>query len=181
MRKNIILVLVIGLSFGACNNPLEKEIGEVEALLLSVKDSESFLFSVDTSKVFAVKRQMERDLAEFNGINDTLTKEEAFKVDDIFASKKKIFRLESNYPNLISQIEYSKQQLNNLKQDLENKAMKKEDFKLHFAEEQAAVKELDANINKSIQGLEVGLQKFELDRKELLEIIKKRKQKAANE
>ncbi len=43
-----------------------------------------------------------------------------------------------------------------------------------------AVIELNSQINKSINGLEIVLQKLELDRSELLEILEKRKMKAAN-
>ena len=179
MKKYVLLFLIIGLAFNACKNPNEKEIADVKALIVSVEDSEKFLFAVDTSKVFSFKRQMEKDLMNFNSIQDTLTKEEAFKVGDIFASKKRLFRLESNYPELIREIEFSKKQLNNLKQDLENQVMKKEDFKLNFATEKAAVKDLEGKINKSIQNIEVDLQKYELDREELLELIEKRKQRAA--
>ena len=179
MGKYIVFILCIAISFNACNNPYEKEIGEVEGLLLKVKDAEEALFSVDTSKVFTAKRQMEKDLAEFNKIQDTLTKEEAFRMADIFGSKKKLFRLKTNYPNFIGQLELSKMQLTNMKQDLENGIMKKEDFKLHFATEQAVVMQLGSQINKSVNGLDIALQKLELDRSDFLDFVEKRKLKAA--
>lgn len=180
MKKYITLTLVIGLSFNACNNPFEKEIREVEGLLTIVKNTEDSLFSVDTSKVFAAKRQMERDLVIFNSVIDTMSKEEAFKMADIFGNKKKLYRLTSNYPDFVNQIEFSKNQLNNFKTDLENGLISKEEFQNHYNSEQASVMELNSQISKSIAGLEVVLQKLELDRPGLLEILEKRRMKAVN-
>lgn len=181
MKKYIALILVVGLTFTACENLLQQEINEVDALLLIVKETENSLLLVDTSRVFEVKRKMVKDLAELDNFNDTLTREEAFRLGDIFASKNKIFRLKGKYGKLINQIEFSRKQLNNLKQDLENKVMKKEDFKLHYDVELTAVKELEMTLKKSIQGLEGGMQKYELDRKELFEIIEGEKHKFTNE
>ncbi len=175
MKKYILLIFVIGLGFNACNNPYEKEIGEVEGLLVIVNDTEKSLLSVDTSRVFAAKRQMEKDLAEFNRTSDTLNRKEAFKVADIFGNKKKLYRLTSNYHDFMNQIKFSKNQLNNLKRDLKNGLITKEEFKNHQIMEQTAVMKLSTEINKAVDGLELALQKLELDRPELLKILEQRR------
>jgi len=177
MKKYILIFLVLGLSFSSCKNAFEKEIGEVESLLSIVNDTEKSLLSVDTARVFSAKRQMEKDLAEINKTKDTLTKEEAFKIDELFASKKGIYRLTENYSNFIGQINFSKSQLTNLKQDLENGLMTKEAFTENIAKEQTYVLELNKEINKGVDGLEVNLEKLRLFRPEIEELIEQLKQK----
>ncbi|MBL4592250.1 MAG: hypothetical protein JKX68_00365 [Flavobacteriales bacterium] len=180
MKKYILFIIITGLSFSACNNPNQKEIGEVEALLAIIEETEKSLLSIDTSAVFMAKRQMDKDMAEISMINDTLTREEAFKLDDIFGSKKRLQSIMMNYPGLIRQIEFSKTQLNNLKQDLENGLVKKEAFKAHYALEQAEVMTLNVQVNKTIGGLDFALEKLKSDRPLLLELIENKKLKAAD-
>lgn len=180
MKKYILGTLIVGLSFNACNNPNEKEIGEVEALITKVNVVEKELLSLDTAKIFSTKRQLEKDLAIFHAVTDTLNKADAFKAADIFGSKKKFYRLTARYPKFIAQIETSKKQLDNLKQDLENGLIKKENYVAYYTEEQVALKELDFQINKLITGIDVVVDKYETDRSELLSLIEEIKQKAAS-
>lgn len=179
MSKYILGILFIALSFGACNNPNEKEINEVDALIAKATEIENSLLSLDTSKVFGTKRQLEKDIAIFTKIGDTLTKEEAFKISDIFGSKKKFYRLTTRFPKFINQIETSKKQLNDLKQDLENSLIKKENYAVYYSDEQIALKDLDIQINKLVIGIDVVIEKYETDRPELLKIMEELKQKSA--
>jgi hypothetical protein len=178
MKKYILFTLIIGLAFTACKNAYEKELGEVDSLLEIVNDSEQSLLTVDTSRVFSAKRQMEVDLAELHEVKDTLTKEEAFQLDKIFSSKKRIFRLTKNYSNFLEQINFSKTQLTNLKQDLENDFVSKDDFVIHIQNEKTYVLGLNKQINKAVNGLDVELEKLKLYRSEFEEIVEKRKHKA---
>jgi hypothetical protein len=179
MSKYILGILLIALSFGACNNPNEKEIEEVNALIAKATETEKSLLSLDTSKVFGTKRQFEQDLGEFTKIGDTLTKDDAFKISDIFGSKKKFYRLTAGYPQFVNQIETSKKQLNALKQDLENGLIKKENYATFYSDEKAALKNLDVQINKLVSGIDVVVEKYETDRPELLKLINELKLKSA--
>jgi len=179
MNKFVLGILFIALTIGACNNPNKKEIEEVGALIEKANETEKVLLSLDTSKVFGTKRLLEKDLAEFTKIGDTLTKEEAFEAADYFGSKKKFFRLSTRYPKFISDIEKSKIQLNNLKQDLENNLIKKENYSTYYADEHTALKDLDLQINKLVTGIDVVVDKYETDRPKLLELMETLKQKAA--
>ncbi|PCJ24253.1 MAG: hypothetical protein COA97_10185 [Flavobacteriales bacterium] len=171
MKKYILFIIISGLVFSACNNPNEKEIGEVEGLIRIVEEAEKSLLAIDTSVVFTSKRQMDEDISAINRVYDTINREIAFRLDDIFRSRKMLRRMVSNYPGLIRKINFSKNQLNKLKQDLENNLIKKEDFKKHFIMEQAEVMTLSAQINKTIGGLDFALEKLKSDRPELLKIL----------
>jgi len=175
MKRYILFILITGLVLNACNNPYEKELQEVNSLIALVDETEKSLLSIDTSSVFAAKAQMEKDLSEFNMLVDTMNKEEAFKVGDIFGNKKKLYRLTENYPNFVRQIEFTKTQLENLKQDLENGLIKKEEFSGYYEIEQSALMNLNHEIDKSINGIETAIGKFEIDRPDLLKMIEQKK------
>ncbi len=179
MNKFVLGILFVALSVSACNNPNEKEIKEVEALIVKVNETEKTILSLDTGKVFGTKRQLEKDLADLTKISDTLTKEDAFEVADYFGSKKKFFRLSARYPQFVADLETSQKQLNNLKQDLENDLVKKEDYSTYYADEHAALQDLEHQVNKLVTGIDVVVDKYETDRPKLLKLIEKLKQKAA--
>lgn len=181
MKNYILVFLLVGLSFAACNNPYEKEIGEVDALLSIVDETEQILLSVDTARVFAAKRQLEQDFEEFTKYADTLEKKEAFKIADIFAGKRNLNHLARDYAIFSQQLDISRKQLENLKQDLKNDLIKKENYKTYYVSEQKAIMELNHKIKASVDGIETIIGKYELDRPELLKIIEQKKQKAANE
>ena len=87
MKKYILVIIVVGLGVISCSNPNEKEIGEVNALISIVEETEKSLLSVDTSVVFDAKRQMDKDIAMLNQYIDTVNREEAFRLDDILGNK----------------------------------------------------------------------------------------------
>ena len=178
MKKYILGTLFVALLIGACTNPNKKEINEVDALLVSVIEVEQSLLSIDTAKVFGTKRQLEKDLAAFNKIGDTLSREDAFEIADYFGSKKKLYRLTAGYSALVNQIRISKEQLNNLKQDLENGLIDKEDYATYYSEEQSILKALMLKINKLTTGIDRVVEKYEADRPKLLLLIEDLKQKA---
>ncbi|PCI95048.1 MAG: hypothetical protein COB15_12600 [Flavobacteriales bacterium] len=180
MKKYILLIIVIGLGVISCSNPNEKEIGEVNALISIVEETEKSLLSVDTSVVFDAKRQMDKDIAMLNQYIDTVNREEAFRLDDVLGNKKKIHNLMKNYPEFIKQINFSKNQLTNLKQDLENDLMNKKDFKTHYAMEQEQLMVLNNQINKVVGNIDLAIEKLKSDRPELLEIIERRKLRASD-
>jgi len=179
MKNYIIILLTIGLVFNACKNSFEKEIGEVDGLINIITETENILLSIDTSRAFTASRQIKSDLEQLNAAKDTLTKEEAFRLDDYYSGKKKLYRLASDYASYNSQINFSKTQLANLKQDLTNGKITKEDFSNYYESEHAVVFDLNSQINKAVNGLEETLEKLRIDREEILNIIEQHKQKAA--
>ncbi len=178
MKKYILILIVIGFGIVSCESPNKKEITEVESLLKRALESEKSLLSLDTARVFATNRMMKEDFASLNKFTDTLKKEEAFRIADIFGSKKKFVRLNSNYSNFLSQLEITKTQLNNLKRDLENDLIKKEQYLEYYNSENNVLIDLISKVNKYSNGIETAIGKYELERPELLEILNKRKLRA---
>tara|TARA_B100000809_G_scaffold265864_1_gene326131 strand:- start:1680 stop:2228 length:549 start_codon:yes stop_codon:yes gene_type:complete len=179
MKNIVILFIVVSSLLGCGTSNFSKEIIEVDALLSLVDETEKMLLSIDTSRVFATKKRMEIDYKEFTQYSDTLSREEAFRFDDIFGSKKKIFRTAKSYEAFINEIDNSKIQLNNLKTDLENGLVKKEQYLSYYESEKKAYEGLIHQINKAIGNFDVAISKYELERPELLELIEKRRIRAA--
>lgn len=178
--KNILIVISLIISATACTSPHKKEIEEVDALLSIAIETEKALLSVDTAKVFAIKKIMKEDYKILNQFSDTLNKEEAFRIADIVGNKKKFFRLSSNYIDYVHQIELSKNQLINLKKDLQNETLQIDQFAGYFETEEAVLMKLTQKIHKSVDGIDKAIGKYELERPKLLEIFEKRKQKEIN-
>lgn len=180
--KNYILILIVTITFvfTACKNEMEKEVGEVEGLISMVNEIEKTVLSIDTTKAFQVKRQISKDLALIESLGDTLDREQAFMLDDYYFGKKRLFRFYNNYKDFITQIDYSKEQLNNLKQDLNNGLVTKEKFKEYYLAEQASVMSLNGKVNKSVGGIEESIQKMELQRPDVLALFEELKQKKVN-
>ena len=178
MKNYTVLFLAIILTFTACKNGYEKEVGEVDSLMSIVSETEKSLFSVDTSRAYSAKRQIEADLKFIATMGDTLDKETAFRLDEYYSGKKKLYRFSENYDDFIRQLNFSKDQLTNLKQDLNNGKIKKDDFNKYYQTEQSSIMELNSKIHKSIDGIEVAIQKMEIDRDDILEIFEGLKQSA---
>jgi hypothetical protein len=114
---------------------------QVDKLLSLVKEAEKEILTIDTSLVFSTKRQMVKDFKTYTQFTDTVSKEEAFRIDEIFGSKKKFIRITKKYNSFIVKIKHSKEQLNHLKTDLENELMSKEDFLTYYESEKTAFNE----------------------------------------
>jgi len=176
MKKYILLILlIIGIGFNSCKNAYEKEIGEIEGLVSIINEAEKNLLSLDTAKVFAAKRQMQKDLRLIENSHDTLTKDESFRLDDLFSCKKRLYRLTGNYSKYVGQINFSKKQLADIKQDMENGLMSIEEFKKNLSIERNFVIDLNMQINKEVNGLDVQIEKLKLFRPEIEEIINRNK------
>lgn len=177
MKKYLFFILIISIAFSACKNAMEKELGEVDALISMVDEIEKSVLSIDTTRAFAAKRKVSMDLAMIESLGDTLDKATAFRLDEYYSGKKRLYRFSTNYKDFIKQISYAKDQLNNLKQDINNGLVEKDKFQGYYNVEQASVMDLSSKVNKSVSGIENAIQKMELERDEILLIFEELKQK----
>ena len=177
--KNFLILLIVGSVFMSCGNTNQKEMDQVEQLLTLVKDTEKELLAIDTSKVFAMKRQIVLDFKAYTQFSDTISKEEAFRVDELFGNKKKFIKITKNYKTFIKEILHAKDQLSQLTTDLENELVSKEDYLTYYESEKAAVNDLLLKVKKSIGNFDASMGKYELERPELLKLIENRRQRSA--
>ena len=90
---------------------------------------------------------IKEDLNRIRTNNDTLVKEAAFKVAKYMGETEILYNLTKNYSKYDTEIKDLKKQLNNLKQDLDNKLISKEDFVKYYQAEQQAVLSINNQIN----------------------------------
>ena len=176
--NNFLIILITGFIFMGCANANQKEIEQIDELLNLVTEVENELLAIDTSKVFAMKQQIVIDFKEYTQFTDTISKDEALRVDEIFGTKKKFIKISKNYTTFIKNAKHAKDQLNRLKTDLEKKLVSKEDYITYYQSEKIAVSDLKLRVSKSTSNFAVAISKYELERPELLELIEKRRQRS---
>ncbi|MCB0402159.1 MAG: hypothetical protein KDD41_08750 [Flavobacteriales bacterium] len=179
MKTNTIIILIVSLGLFACGNKFEKEIGEVDGLISMADEVEKSILSVDTSRAFSVKRQMEKDLKMLDQFSDTIDKSTAIKLGEYYSGKKRVFAFYNNYLQFVSKINYTKDQLRNMKQDLENGVMPEDKFEDYYKTEQVYLMELSSQVNHSLEGLDQTITYFETSKNEIETILESLRQKEA--
>jgi endonuclease IV len=177
--KNILILVITGAIFMGCGNTSQKEMEQVDALLTLVKETEKELLAIDTSMVFAMKQQIVLDFKTYSQFSDTVSKEEALRVDEIFGNKKKFTKITKNYHVFINDVNHAKEQLSQLKTDLENELVSKDDYQTYYESEKAAVNHILLQVKKSTSNFDIAIGKYELERPELLKLIENRRQRSA--
>ena len=176
MKRFIPLSIGLLLIF-SCNNTNKKEIDEIDELLEIINKTENKLLALDTAKIFESKRQIVLDFKNYTQFTDTIKKEEALRIDDIFGTKKKFIRIHKYYTSILENLNYSKLQLNALKTDLNNELLSKEVFLDYLNSEKNALDELLTKFNKSTTNFEEAIAKYKIDRTEVLQLIENRRKR----
>lgn len=163
MKQFIFFTMMITF-LASCGGAFEKEIGEVEGLNKIVLETEKTVLSFDTADIFSVKRQLTNDIQIFEGVRDTLDRQTAFALNDYYLGKKRLYKFVNNYDNFLKEIEFSKTQLENLKEDLNNSKITKEQFMEYYQLEQTEVMKLSSEVNEAVSGLEGTVEKMKDNR-----------------
>jgi len=171
MKKYLYVIIGCIFILQSCRNVNQKEIGEVDALLKIMADAEELLQAVDTSDLYSITTFVKADLKRLREYKDTLTKEAAFKVDDYIGRKKTLYALATNYSRYEFELKEERKQLNNLKQDLENNLIKKEDFVTYYESEQRAVLHINDQISIATEGMAERIKKMIDGREEFLKVL----------
>ena len=151
---------------------------QVDQLLVIVEETETKILALDTAKIFATKRQMVLDFKNYTQFTDTIQKEEAFRIDDIFGTKKKFIRIQKNYSSIIKNINYSKLQLEALKADLKNEVVSKDLFSTYLTSEKTSLDAVLIKFNKSTTNFDEAIAKYNFDREEVMELIENRRKRS---
>ena len=170
--KYISLTLIVIIFFG-CKEAYEKENSEIDSLNQLVNNTEEVLLSIDTAKVFSVVRDVKKELWNFGNRFDTLDRETTFKVADYYGNKKSLYFIYDNYPKFIYEIEVTRKQLDNLKDDLNNGIIPKEKFVDYYKNEQEIIVTLNDKINTAVNGIDISVDKLLKGKAEIMEMLSK--------
>lgn len=143
MIKNTFLLfyIICGLLIASCTN---KEaalmISRVDSSYTTIKSSEVALLAIDTGEIKRMIRFNTESLDYIqNNFTDSATKEQAIFMSDIVAVKRSFNKLLRQYSDLLEDMIYAKAQLHDLKKDIENDLVTKEQFDSYFETEQKAI------------------------------------------
>ncbi len=167
--------VVLSLSIVSCSSPEEKKMDRVDSLYKVVEVLEDSIAKVSLAKVESMIEENQRLIDRVqNEYKDTIEKEEMFFFYDFKRYRKSITQLKQNIEFQTGQIAYTKTQLENLKEDINNGLIIDEHFKNYFSSEQEAVnrlKETSKSINQWYRG---SFKRYDELKKGVHEILEKK-------
>jgi hypothetical protein len=172
--KKILFSLFITAIFISCNsNKHQKEISTLDSLQKLLNEAEIQLASTDTAKVRTIKAEMQKNL-DYITLNykDTFSMSMAMMLSEYAFPKKKVYKnFVGNYSKLLKDIEYTRTQLNSLKQDLENNKIPDDKVQQYFITEQNAVLTISQTINQNVNTIQAYFLKFDTLHPKVLHIV----------
>jgi len=138
--------LIAGLFFAfflnsSCGTKYAREIANVDTLQVLISKSEADLKTVDTIKVANVYKKGQGNITLIQkNYKDTLTPEVAEFLSEYNSAIQALNTIRQQYPVLQKEIAFSKDQLKNIRHDLEYNILKEEQVKESYAKENDAVK-----------------------------------------
>lgn len=134
--------------FTSCVRKNQDELKRTDSLMNVLDSAENKFLASDSTRIQNVLDSMNHKTKLIQKFaSDTLDKEMTIFLSDYLRIQQ---ALEKYYPdrrNIIPQITLSKKQLDNMKHDLNNGAISKEEFEKYFPEEERAVTELSSYIS----------------------------------
>ena len=163
MKNLIIITFILPLSFLACKSGKHaKEIKTIDSLYVVIDTIEKNLNSADTIKV---KKAYEEYMKNISQIRDCFNDK---KGDTTWKSitpygyiKKPLQNFLNDYPILFEEIQYSREQLNDLKADIEGENIQKDTITEYTKNEILAVNRLKQIVNFSVDGVQKNLKLFD--------------------
>jgi predicted RNA-binding protein with EMAP domain len=131
----------------SCNfTSFKKEIKSCDSLIVILDSTEAIFAGIDSAKYIAIHHEVKERIQaienHYRAINDTMPKKQAFMLSDYRMVFKGVKRFNQHYQQHKAEIKYTKNQLTNLKTDLQNKAITKPLATRFLVEEARTVSEL---------------------------------------
>lgn len=114
--KALFIPLVLSVVF-SCKNNREEEVKKIDELIVLLEHTENKLKEIDSLSLFSVYTKMIIDLKDLHYFTDTLEKETFDKITNAYQHLSIFTAATQGFPILKSELNHSKKQLNNLKQD----------------------------------------------------------------
>jgi len=152
MRFIIPLILIVAL-FTSCKKQYKEQNKQIDELLEGLRQSNKTLTEVDTAIVFELADKVRSDLQLLHQNVDTLELEFAIIIADAYGERNKLFYFKDNYPLFIKELNVSNQQVNKLKQDLNNNLFSDEKFNKYYQQEKAIIINLNEKIAQVVKDL----------------------------
>ena len=110
----------------ACGTKFEEEIAVIDRLQASLDSAKIAVYKWDTGKVYKRITQIEYNVAYIANNKDTLSRDDAFLIDEYSNCRKYYMKMSMKFPAIYENIETLPMQLKNLKKDLSKNLIEKE-------------------------------------------------------
>ena len=166
----IFLGFVLFISCGRKNN--SDQLQKIDSLIVVLDELEKKIQTIDTAKIGEIYRVCNADLVFIQkNYKDTMDRELAIFLSDYHALKKSSTRLMESIVDQDYEIGYSKNQLKNLKLDLNNDLYNEDLFAEYFNSEQSAIEKMDETIQNTISWYQNAIQMFDTNSVKVKAII----------
>lgn len=142
MKKTVLLfAVVVGLCWSVgCKNEHADKIKRIDSLYAELEAIEDTMQTIRISEINALIDENDKLVNKVNEeYPDTMSKEAMFFFSDYKRYRKSLVQLRENYTFQLEQVGFSKTQLENLKEDVQNGLVVGEAFNNYFKSEQEAV------------------------------------------
>ncbi|NQY10128.1 MAG: hypothetical protein HRT71_11535 [Flavobacteriales bacterium] len=134
-------------SLGCGSITKQKELAQIDALISKVEMLDKSLVALNASNLESLKSDLEEKLKYIQTYTqDTLTKEEAIAISKFSKAHQLSTKTLNDYQNILSNLEYSYQQLKKLKDDSEKELIPSDSIGIFIAEEKAAIIALENGV-----------------------------------
>tara|TARA_R110001592_G_C13111160_1_gene744957 strand:- start:756 stop:1298 length:543 start_codon:yes stop_codon:yes gene_type:complete len=141
----LILILIIG----SCKQRNTAQNMQLDELLMELQNLNDTVSLLDTSVVLGESRIIKSNLKLIHEHADTINVETASIIAEVYEERNKIFFVEDNYKSFTNELTISTQQLNKLKQDLNNGLLTDESFNTYYEQEKSIILNLNQKISES--------------------------------
>lgn len=139
--------------FTSCKKQYKEQNKKIDSLLEELQQSNRTLTAVDTVTVFELADKVKSDLQLLHQMVDTLELESAEIIADAYGERNKLFYFKDNYSLFTKELNVSNQQVNKLKQDLNNDLLSDEKFNEYYQQEKAIIVNLNEKIAQVVKDL----------------------------
>ncbi len=165
MRHSIVfgIVIISILSiFNSCKSEkTEALLAEIEGMQLSVDSSQKVFQAMDTAKIFSYKKNSEAQIKYLETFFKDTIYENARYIDVYYGNYKLLRKITRGYPKLVKEIEFSKEQLYHLKNDVKNGFAADSNYQKYISGEKLAVKNIAETTSTLINWEEKGITRYE--------------------
>ena len=147
MKYAIPLILILIVS--SCKQKVTEQNIQLDELLMELQNLKDTALALDTSQVFSLSREIRKNLKFIHNSVDTINKETASIIAEIYQDRNIVFFVEDNYEILIEEIAISSEQIKKLKQDLNNGLLTDESFNIYYEQEKSIILNLNQKISES--------------------------------
>jgi hypothetical protein len=139
--RTIIFIFFSILFWASCNSSsTDQQLKKIDSLNTVLKEVEIKLLSIDTAEIYKYMAFNTKQLKYIQeNVKDTVDKETAIFLSDIYAVKRSFGKLIKKREELIEELVYAKMQLYDLKKDVENKIVADSLFSQYFESEKKAI------------------------------------------